>query len=111
MICAEDEIGLGKDHAGIMVLPAKLRAGSAVAEYFKPYSDFIYEIGLTPNHMDAMSHIGVARDVCACLSHQDKKDYRVKHPGHHPRFRTEEKGMEIEVDAGKSGKTVAVIPV
>jgi phenylalanyl-tRNA synthetase beta chain len=80
MICAEDEIGLGKDHAGILVLPDNLRPGMAAADYFKPYTDFIYEIGLTPNHMDAMSHMGVARDVCAFLSNQDKKDYRVKMP-------------------------------
>ncbi len=80
MICAEDETGLGKSHDGIMVLPAKLRAGLAAAEYFKPYRDYIYEIGLTPNHMDAMSHMGVSRDLCAFLSHQDKKDYRVKTP-------------------------------
>ncbi|HEV3221522.1 MAG TPA: phenylalanine--tRNA ligase subunit beta [Puia sp.] len=80
MICAEDEIGLGKDHEGILVLPGKLRPGLPAADYFKPYSDFIYEIGLTPNHMDAMSHMGVARDLCAYLSNQDKKDYHVKLP-------------------------------
>ena len=80
MLCAEDEIGLGKSHAGILVLPQELRTGSAVADHFKPYSDFIYEIGLTPNHMDAMSHIGVAREICAFLSHQDNKDYRIKLP-------------------------------
>ena len=97
MICAEDETGLGKDHAGIMVLPAKLRAGLAAAEYFKPYKDFIYEIGLTPNHMDAMSHMGVARDLCAYLSHQDKKDYRVKIPVN-PTNSTEEKGREVVVE-------------
>ena len=67
MLCAEDEIGLGKDHAGILVLPKNLRPGMAVSEYFKPYSDFIYEIGLTPNHMDAMSHMGVARDICSLV--------------------------------------------
>ena len=80
MLCAEDEIGLGKDHSGILVLPAKLRPGMALADWLKPYTDFTFEIGLTPNHMDAMSHLGVARDVCAWLSHQDKKDYRVKQP-------------------------------
>ena len=80
MLCAEDEIGLGKNHAGILVLPENLRPGSPVAEYLNPYTDHIYEIGLTPNHMDAMSHIGVAREVCAYLSHQDKKEYRVKMP-------------------------------
>jgi len=80
MLCAEDEIGLGKDHSGILVLPAQLRPGSALADWLKPYSDFRFEIALTPNHMDAMSHMGVARDICAWLSHQDKKDYRIKQP-------------------------------
>ena len=96
MICAEDEIGLGKDHAGILVLPGSLRPGSPVSEYFKPYSDFIYEIGLTPNHMDAMSHMGVARDLCAWLSHQDKKDYRIKQPVIPP-FSQDIKGQQIKV--------------
>ena len=96
MICAEDEIGLGKSHAGILVLPQTLRPGTAVADYFKPYSDFIYEIGLTPNHMDAMSHMGIARDICAFLSHQDNKNYRVKLPGTTP-LGSEEKGKQIKV--------------
>jgi len=73
MICAEDEIGLGTSHAGILVLPGEAKVGTLAAEYFKPYEDVIYEIGLTPNRMDAMSHLGVARDVCAYLSHHDKK--------------------------------------
>ena len=73
MLCAEDEIGLGKDHAGILVLPANLRPGIALADWLKPYTDFNFEIGLTPNHMDAMNHFGVARDVRAWLSHQDKR--------------------------------------
>lgn len=72
MICAEDEIGLGTSHAGIMVLPEDVKPGTPAADYFKPYSDTIYEIGLTPNRMDAMSHWGVARDVCAYLTHHDK---------------------------------------
>ncbi len=80
MICAEDEIGLSDNHAGIMVLPANIKAGTPAATYFQPYTDFIYEIGLTPNRMDAMSHLGVARDVCAYLTHHDKKDSRVKAP-------------------------------
>lgn len=97
MLCAEDEIGLGKDHAGIMVLPVQLRIGSAVSDWVKPYSDFTYEIGLTPNHMDAMSHMGVARDVCAWLSHQDKKDYRVKQPAVTIGV-PDQRGLEIKVD-------------
>jgi len=80
MICAEDEIGIGSSHEGIMVLPDELKAGSSVAEYFKPYEDWIYEIGLTPNRMDAMSHWGVARDICAYLSHHDKKEIRPRIP-------------------------------
>jgi len=71
MICAEDEIGLGTSHAGIMVLPEDVTPGTPATDYFKPYSDTIYEIGLTPNRMDAMSHWGVARDVCAYLTHHD----------------------------------------
>jgi phenylalanyl-tRNA synthetase beta chain len=80
MICAEDEIGLSDNHAGIMVLPSELRPGITAASYFKPFKDHIYEIGLTPNRMDAMSHLGVARDVCAYLSHHDRKPYAVKTP-------------------------------
>jgi phenylalanyl-tRNA synthetase beta chain len=71
MICAEDEIGLGTSHAGILVLPEDAPVGQPAAEYFKPFSDVVYEIGLTPNRMDAMSHWGVARDVCAYLTHHD----------------------------------------
>lgn len=80
MICAEDEIGLGTSHAGIMVLPSDVKVGLPAEEYFHPYSDVIFEIGLTPNRMDAMSHWGVARDVGAYLSHHDKKDLRLVIP-------------------------------
>jgi len=73
MICAEDEIGIGTSHAGIIVLPADAKTGSPAADYFKPYSDWIYEIGLTPNRMDAMSHMGVARDVCAYLTYHQQE--------------------------------------
>jgi len=78
MICAEDEIGFGTSHDGIMVLPADAIIGTAAAEYFQLFTDVVYEIGLTPNRMDAMSHWGVARDVCAYLSHHDKKDLKPK---------------------------------
>ena len=80
MICAEDEIGIGEDHAGIIVLPDDVEVGSKVSEYFKPYTDWIFEIGITPNHMDAMSHYGVARDVYAYLSHHDKNNAAIKSP-------------------------------
>jgi phenylalanyl-tRNA synthetase beta chain len=65
MICAEDEIGLGTSHDGIMVLDTDLKPGTPAAELLKPETDYVYEIGLTPNRADAASHIGVARDVRA----------------------------------------------
>lgn len=65
MICAEDEIGLGKSHDGIMVLPDEVPAGTLAKEYFNLEDDFVIEIGLTPNRADATSHWGVARDLAA----------------------------------------------
>lgn len=73
MICAEDEIGLGTSHDGIMVLPLDTTVGMPAATLFEPYQDWVYEIGLTPNRMDAMSHYGVAKDVCAYLTHHEKE--------------------------------------
>lgn len=80
MICAEDEIGIGISHAGIMILPADTPVGMPANQYFQPYHDFIYEIGLTPNRMDAMSHIGTAKDVCAYLSHLQNKAVKASVP-------------------------------
>lgn len=72
MICAEDELGIGKSHDGIMVLPSDVKVGTPAADYFKLESDFVFEIGLTPNRNDAMGHIGVARDIFAYLNvHED----------------------------------------
>jgi phenylalanyl-tRNA synthetase beta chain len=71
MICAEDEIGVSDDHGGIIVLDASIKVGTPVAELYEYYQDWIYEIGLTPNRMDAMSHYGVAKDVCAYLSYHE----------------------------------------
>jgi len=67
MICAEDELGLGTSHDGIMVLDAALKPGTSVAKVFKIENDEIFEIGLTPNRADAMSHLGTARDLRAGL--------------------------------------------
>lgn len=72
MICAEDEIGLGQSHDGIMVLAPETVVGTPAASYFNLESDFVLEIGLTPNRADAMSHYGVARDLRAVLlQHND----------------------------------------
>ena len=67
MICAEDELGLGKSHDGIMVLEDALLAGTPAAEVFNIEKDEVFEIGLTPNRADGMSHYGVARDLRAGL--------------------------------------------
>ncbi|MCB0804781.1 MAG: phenylalanine--tRNA ligase subunit beta, partial [Bacteroidales bacterium] len=71
MICAEDEIGLGESHDGIMVLDENVKPGTPASEYFNIENDIVYEIGLTPNRTDAMSHIGVARDIKAVLDTQN----------------------------------------
>ncbi|MBD1394858.1 phenylalanine--tRNA ligase subunit beta [Mucilaginibacter glaciei] len=73
MICAEDEIGLGTDHAGIMVLDADTAVGTLAKDYFKLNDDYMYEIGLTPNRADAASHLGTARDIAAFLKLGIKK--------------------------------------
>ncbi|QTY26880.1 phenylalanine--tRNA ligase subunit beta [Flavobacterium sp. CS20] len=72
MICAEDEIGLGKSHDGIMVLEGDFQPGQALNTVFPVETDKVFEIGLTPNRADAMSHWGVARDLRAGIMHQGK---------------------------------------
>lgn len=96
MICAEDEIGLSDNHAGILILPAGTKTGMPAATYFGTYTDIIFEIGLTPNRMDAMSHLGVAKDVCAWLSHHSKKDTQVKSPFKN-NFKPDHQGLPIKV--------------
>lgn len=71
MICAEDEIGLGESHAGIMILREDAVVGQPAATYFELESDFVIEIGLTPNRSDATNHLGVAQDVAARLRLQN----------------------------------------
>ncbi|MCO7185792.1 phenylalanine--tRNA ligase subunit beta [Tenacibaculum sp. XPcli2-G] len=70
MICAEDELGLGQSHDGIMVLDENLAPGTPCSEVFNIETDYVFEIGLTPNRADAMSHYGVARDLRAGLIQQ-----------------------------------------
>lgn len=71
MICAEDELGLGDDHAGIMVLNEILQVGTPCSKVFEVENDEVFEIGLTPNRSDAMSHFGVARDLRAGLRQKE----------------------------------------
>ena len=65
MICAEDEIGLGESHDGILVLPNEVPVGTLAKEYFNVEEDYIFEVDITPNRADALSHYGVARDLAA----------------------------------------------
>ena len=67
MICAEDEIGLGNSHDGIMILENSIKVGTQISDLYENYNDKIINIGLTPNRSDAMSHMGVARDLRAAL--------------------------------------------
>ena len=119
MICSEDELGLGNSHEGILVLPPALKTGSSASSYFQPYDDIIYEIGLTPNRMDAMSHLGVARDVCAYLIHHDKNIIKTKTPFTNT-FKADNNSLPISVSienkiacqryAGVSLKGVSIAP-
>ena len=79
MICAEDEIGIGKSHDGIIVLNEEVKPGTPAAEYYNLTSDYVLEVDLTPNRIDAASHYGVARDLCAWLS-QNKKTATPQRP-------------------------------
>ncbi|WP_291786353.1 phenylalanine--tRNA ligase subunit beta [Cecembia sp.] len=83
MICAEDEIGIGESHAGIMVLDTDLPNGTPASAYFEVVSASVLEIGLTPNRADAASHLGVARDLKALLKRDiclpSVEDFKVDH--------------------------------
>ena len=79
MICAEDEIGIGTDHAGIIVLPADAVVGTPAKEYYNVKSDYVLEVDITTNRVDATSHFGVARDLAAYLK-QNGKPANLKRP-------------------------------
>ncbi|MCB0472112.1 MAG: phenylalanine--tRNA ligase subunit beta, partial [Flavobacteriaceae bacterium] len=96
MICAEDELGLGTSHEGIMILDEKLKVGTPAAEVFNVTSDQVFEIGLTPNRADAMSHYGVARDLRAGLLQQGM-ELELNTPSVSD-FQVEERTFRIDVD-------------
>ena len=82
MICAEDELGLGSSHDGIMVLDQEAEPGTPAKDYFNISEDYVFEIGLTPNRTDAMGHIGVAKDLAAALTiGEDNYEYKTQIPG------------------------------
>jgi phenylalanyl-tRNA synthetase beta chain len=80
MICAADELGVGKDHSGIMVLPEDTPVGTKARDYFNIEVDYVYEIGLTPNRSDATNHLGVAKDLAAYLKINHGLEEGVKLP-------------------------------
>ncbi|MEL6273664.1 MAG: phenylalanine--tRNA ligase subunit beta, partial [Bacteroidota bacterium] len=80
MICAEDEIGIGNDHDGIIVLPADTPIGTPAAQVYNVENDYVYEIGLTPNRSDATNHLGVAFDLAAALRINHGAAVTVKRP-------------------------------
>jgi phenylalanyl-tRNA synthetase beta chain len=96
MICAEDELGLGTSHDGIMILDEKLKPGTSVASVFKIENDEVFEIGLTPNRADAMSHLGTARDLRAGLL-QSGVSVELITPSV-SNFRVDKRTLKIDVD-------------
>ena len=99
MICAEDEIGLGRSHDGIMVLEGNPTIGTPAADYFGVENDVVFEIGLTPNRSDAASHIGVARDLAALLNVRRNQDIKLKYPDvqqFNPQLKQQPISVEVE---------------
>ena len=100
MICAEDEIGLGTSHDGIMVLDESLQPGTPAATVFKIENDEVFEIGLTPNRADAMSHLGTARDLRAGMlqkgTHVELITPSVS------KFRVDKRTLKIDIDVKDS---------
>ncbi len=98
MICAADELGMGEDHSGILVLPADTPIGTTGRYYFKLEKDVVYEIGLTPNRSDATCHLGVARDLAAALQVQFGQTGGVKMPAiDFPSFQNLESLIPVQV--------------
>ena len=80
MICAQDELGIGSDHSGIMVLPEETAIGTTAKDYLNLQTDYVYDIGLTPNRSDATNHLGVAMDLAAYLKINGETDPNLKLP-------------------------------
>ncbi len=97
MICAEDELGLGNDHDGIMVLEESAIPGTPASEFFQLEDDYLIEIGLTPNRSDAMGHIGVARDLKAFLNVHESSNLKLNFPNI-SNFNVDDESLVIDVE-------------
>lgn len=95
MICAEDELGLGDNHDGILVLSSSLKPGTPCSEVFEIENDEVFEIGLTPNRADAMSHYGVARDLKAGLTEREVQLELITPPVSH--FNVDNRSLKIDI--------------
>jgi phenylalanyl-tRNA synthetase beta subunit (EC 6.1.1.20) len=107
MICAEDELGLGQSHDGIMVLDTDATPGTAVAELFDVENDLVFDIGLTPNRADAMSHFGVARDLKAGLIQQGIKQELITPSV--SAFHVDSRTLKMDVDVQNTEKMSALL--
>jgi len=99
MICAEDELGLGASHDGIIVIEEDVQPGTPASDHFKLENDIVYEIGLTPNRSDATSHIGVARDLAAALKINHNHSGEVRWPSvDHFAVANQDLSIEVKVE-------------
>ena len=103
MICAEDELGIGTSHAGIMVLPENAQVGQSAADFLELQDDYLIEIGLTPNRSDAMGHIGVARDLIAFLNFHEKQTLTLNLPNVET-FKVDSSALTINITVEDSEK-------
>ena len=98
MICAEDEIGIGTSHDGIIVLPQDAKVGTLAKDYYNIKSDYILEVDITPNRVDATSHFGVARDLYAYLKQNGKKTELKRPDIHYFKIDNKEGGIPVRVE-------------
>lgn len=112
MICAEDEIGIGQSHDGIIVLPEDTPIGLLAKEYYKiPSPDYRIEIGLTPNRSDANNHIGTAKDVCAYLSYHEHEFHQIQLPELKPLTAVQNLPFIIHIDDQQACKRYGGISI
>lgn len=112
MLCAEDEIGMGRSHAGLLLLPDQAQPGEAVTKYIPVYTDTILEIGLTANHADANAHYGVARELCAALQARALDEHiTVKHPWKDMPAQEADIALDVEVITHEACKRYAGVVI